>query len=448
MGPKVPLTLVRAAPRADDALMKKLIGLTAAIALFTATCGGTVNPSPTPTPTATASQATPLPTSSAFPARVDHLVVYFARDRLPPVAVHVPGAGTGATAEARIRSRLEALFTTAAPAGLFNVALTARATPAAVRIDGGVATVDFTVPQPMWGVGGSAGTLAFMQQLIYTITEEPGITSALITENGHEALIGEGILVDRPATRERVSGYVPGSTAAMTWRTEPRQQPVSLDIRRSIDSYALGLARFVFDSGLRGVDAKADLGFTVTVTQNNEQVAPDLGKWVLSVSIPGAVTDEPAEAVVDQTPVRAVKTMVTEAGVRYDIGLDDLRPWRTAMLYEPLRLVVDIGGDPGAVSPNIALYKPGFGTTVLPGAAFSGMIRAFEAQFEYRIHDARGQVTTAYARGSIGTAELWGTFEVQLPVLPPGAATLEIVLRSPKDGEIQESVFTSFDYGP
>jgi len=109
---------------------------------------------------------------------------------------------------------------------------------------------------------------------------------------------------------------------------------------------------------------------------------------------------------------------------------------------------VDIGGDPTAVSPNIALYKPAFGATVMPGAAFSGMIRAFEAQFEYRIHDARGRVIDGFARGSIGTAELWGTFEVQLPLLPPGAATLEILLRSPKDGEISESVFTSFEYGP
>ena len=426
--------------------MRTLAALTVATALAAAACGGTV--SPTPSPSASAS-ASPSPSASASPgAGVDHSVVYFARDRMAPVAVHVAGAGLGATAEARIRSRLDALFTAVAPNGVFNTALSARATPGGVRVDGALATVDFAVAVPMWGVGGSAGTLAFIQQLVYTITEEPGIRSALITENGHEALIGEGIVIDHPATRERVSGYVPGSTEAMTWRTEPRQKPVSLEIRRSIDTYTPGLARFVFDTGLRGADAKADLGFTVTVRQNDERISRDLGKWVLTVSIPGAVTDEPPTSIVDRTPVRGVATMVGDAGVRYDIGLDDLRPWRTAMLYEPLRLVVDIGGDPGAVSPNIALYKPAFGTTAMPGAAFSGMIRAFEAQFEYRIRDARGTLITAYARGSIGTAELWGTFDVQLPTLPPGGTTLEIILRSPKDGEISESVFTSFEYGP
>ena len=428
--------------------MRSLAALAIGIALAAASCGGTVTPSPSPSATATASASpTALPTSSPA-AHIDHSVVYFARDRMAPVAVHVAGAGSGATAEARIRSRLDSLFTTAAPNGLFNVALTARATPSSVRIDGELATVDFAVAEPMWGVGGSAGTLAFIQQLVYTITEEPGITSALVTENGHDALIGEGIVVDHPATRERVSGYVPGSTETMTWRTEPRERPVALEIRRSIDTYAPGLARFVFDTGLRGVDAKADLGFTLTVTKNSERISPDLGKWVVTVSIPGATTAEPALTVVDRTPVRAIATMVGGAGVRYDIGLDDLRPWRTAMLYEPLRLVVDVGGDPAAVSPNIALYRPSFGATVTPGASFSGMIRAFEAQFEYRIRDARGELIDGYARGSIGTAELWGTFEVQLPALPPGAASLEILLRSPKDGEISESVFTSFEYGP
>jgi hypothetical protein len=177
-------------------------------------------------------------------------------------------------------------------------------------------------------------------------------------------------------------------------------------------------------------------------------VYPDLGKWALTISIPGATSDEPALRVVDQTPVRAIQTMVTRGGVRYDIGLDDLRPWRTAMLYEPLRLVVDVGGDPAAVSSNIALYRPAFGTSVGPGGALSGMIRAFEAQFEYRIHDATGRVIDGYARGSIGTAELWGTFDVELPALPVGGTSLEIILRSPKDGSISETVFTSFDYGP
>jgi hypothetical protein len=418
-------------------------------ALSAAACGGgVVTPSPTPTESAIPT-ATPPATATPGPAtRIDHGVVYFARDRLPPVAVHVPGAGAGATADARIRSRLDALFTTAAPNGLFNVALGSSAVPAAVRIDGDLATVDFTVPNGMWNVHGSAGTLAFIQQVIYTATEEPGIRRALITENGHEALVGEGVVIDHPSARENVAGYVAASVDPVTWRTEPRTTPVPVVARLSVDTYAPGLARLVFDTGLRGVDAKGDLGFTASVTKNDERAYPDLGKWALSISIPGTTSEEVALRIVDQTPVRAIQTMMTGAGVRYDIGLDDLRPWRAAMLYEPLRLVVDVGGDPAAVSSNIALYRPAFGASVGPGGVLSGMIRAFEAQFEYRIHDATGRVTLGYARGSIGTAELWGTFDVELPVLPVGGTSLEIILRSPKDGSISETVFTSFDYGP
>jgi len=429
--------------------MRRLLASLAAIALATAACGSTVTPTPTPTASGTASPATPSPSATpAVSSHIDHAVVYFGRDRLPPVARHVAGSGTGATPETRIVSRLETLFATPAPNGLFNVALGSRARVRSARVEGDLATIDFSVPDGMWGVNGSAGTLTFLQQVVYTATEEPGIRRALITENGHDALVGEGVIVDHPATRENVSGYVRASVDPMTWRTEPRTAPVSLVSRLSVDTYAPGLARFVFDSGLRGVDAKADLGFTATVIPNDERVNPDLGKWALTIAIPGATSDEPALRVIDQTPIRAIQTMVTSSGVRYDIGLDDLRPWRTAMLYEPLRLVVDVGGDPAAVSQNIALYRPAFGVSVGPGGSLSGMIRAFEAQFEYRIHDATGRVIDGYARGSIGTAELWGTFDVQLPALPVGATSLEILLRSPKDGAISETVFTSFEYGP
>jgi hypothetical protein len=420
-----------------------------AAALGAAACGGgVVMPSPTPTVSPVPTATVPATATPGTASRIDHGVVYFARDRLPPVAVHVPGAGSGATAEARIRSRLEALFTTAAPNGLFNVALRSSAMPTGVRIDGDLATVNFTVPDGMWGVHGSAGTLAFIQQVIYTVTEEPGIRRALITENGHEALVGEGVIIDHASSRENVAGYIPASADPVTWRTDPRPAPVALVSRLSVDTYAAGLARFVIDSGLRGEDQKADLGFTASVTVNDELVYPSLGKWALTISIPGATSDEPALRVVDQTPVRAIQTTTTRAGVRYDIGLDDLRPWRAAMLYEPLRLVVDIGGDPAAVSSNIALYRPSVGSSVGPGGAISGMIRAFEAQFEYRVHDATGRVTLGYARGSIGTAELWGTFDVELPALPVGGTSLEVILRSPKDGAISETVFTSFEYGP
>jgi spore germination protein GerM len=54
---------------------------------------------------------------------------------------------------------------------------------------------------------GSARIRAFVEQLLYTASEEPGIISVLITQNGGETAIigGEGLIVDRPTTRAAFS---------------------------------------------------------------------------------------------------------------------------------------------------------------------------------------------------------------------------------------------------
>lgn len=429
--------------------------LFAVAALVMAACGTVARPEPTPTssaaPSATASAApTVAPTATPAASRIDHAVVYFARDRLPPVAAHVDGAGVGATAEARILSRMTALFSVQATRPLFNIALAAKARPTSVRVAADLATVDFTVPLGDWGTAGSAGTRAFIQQLVYTASEEPGIRRVLITENGQQAIIGgEGVVIDHPATREDVAGYTARtSKEPMTFRTEPRSQPVPIVSRLGIDTIAPSLVRFVVDTGLFGADAKAAIGFTASVMQNDETAFPDLGKWVIALALPDTRTSDDAVRSFERTPVRSVRATTSSEGVRYEIGLDDLRPWRIAMQYEPLRIVLDIGGDPDAVSPNIALYTPAFGTTVAAGDAISGFIRAFEARFEYRITDARGPVVDEFASASLGTSELWGGFSVPIPSGLRGAATIEILLRSPKDGAVSESVFTSVQTSP
>jgi len=96
------------------------------------------------------------------------------------------------------------------------------------------------------------------------------------------------------------------------------------------------------------------------------------------------------------------------------------------------------------VSPNTALYTPVFGTEIRTGYAIAGLVRAFEARFEYRVRDAHGAIMVDdFATASLGTSDLWGAFALSLPPVPAGAATVEIVLRSPRDGAISESVFTS-----
>src|SRR4051812_32465847 len=141
--------------------MKHLLALGLVAVLAGACRSGSVAPTPSPSPSVSAS-----PSASPGPAtHIDHDVVYFALDRLPPVAAHVAGAGAGGSSEARILSRLVSLFSTAAPNGIFNVALGSSARPTSVRVSDDIATVDFTVPDGLWGVNGSAGTRSFIQQV-------------------------------------------------------------------------------------------------------------------------------------------------------------------------------------------------------------------------------------------------------------------------------------------
>ena len=426
---------------ADAVAVRRLAILAFGAVLVVGSCGSPALPAETATSSPVGTLTTPSPTP-----RAAHELVYLAQDRLPPVAVRVPGAGLGATAEERVLSRVRALFTAASRPPLFNVAATSRAWPIGTKIDGDTATVDFAVPSADWGVAGSAGVRAFVQQLTYTITEEPGIRQSLITENGAQAIIGgEGLVIDHAVAREDVSGFGPASTEPLVWRTD-RAAPVSIATKLDLDGVAPGVARFVVDTGEWG--AKASIGLNIRAMRTDERAFPDLGKWTLAIAIPDATTSDETLRIIDRTPVRAIHRMSTATGVRYEIGLDDLRPWRVAMLYEPLRLVVDIGGDPDAVSGNIGLYQPVFGSPARFGDEMSGLIRAFEGQFEYAITDATGAVTIGHATASLGTADLWGTFRVPLPELPAGHATLEVRLLSPKDGSVSERVWTSFEIAP
>lgn len=419
----------------------RIAGMAAAAIILAASCGGVAAPTPTPVPTATPiASVTPSPSASVT-ASAARGTVYFARDRLPPVGVVVQRPRLGDTREERILASLESLFAAQPPAGLFNTTLVSNARPAGVTIDLDVATVDFAVPPEGWGTAGSAGTRAFVQQIVYTASEEPGVRRVLITENGGPAVIGgEGLVIDCPASREDVSGYAtPPSYAPLALAAVPAPRPPELALRWSVDEVAPALARVVVDTGLYGSDAKAGLGFTITPRPNDDTRTRDLGKWVLTIDVFDAVARD--ARIPAATPLRTIATSSVDGDVRYEIGLEDLRPWRAAMLYEPLRLVVDIGGDPDAVSPNIAVYEPAFGAAVGPGSVTSGLIRAFEARFQYRVVAYDGTVVVDdFAMGSLGTSELWGTFAVAIPRVPATGGVLEILLRSPKDGSITEQV--------
>lgn len=426
--------------------MFRLPVLLVGIAILASSCGS-VTTEPTPAPVHSSAPTAPAsPSARVAPTTLDHDLVYLARDRLPPVALHIDGAGQGSTAQARILARLTALFTARpAAAGLFNAAAAAKARPRAVTIAGDVATVDFAVPGGDWGTAGSAGTRAFIQQVIYTASEEPGIRRVLLLENGGAAVIGgEGVVIDHAAARDDLLGYTTRpSTDAVTFAAD-RSGPLAVSAAVSVEETAPALTRLTVTAP--DATAKDTLGFAARVSSNDEVAAPELGKWALVVDVPKATATDTGLRIVDRTPVRAIRTTARGDGVRYELGLDDLRPWRVAMRYAPLRLVVDVGGDPLATSANIALYAPQFGSTVRAGDSVSGLIRAFEARFEYRIRDARGIVVVDdFATASLGTSELWGEFRIPFPRVATGGATLEIVLRSPRDGSISEMTSTAVE---
>ena len=140
----------------------------------------------------------------------DHTAVYFARDGHSPLAVYLPGAGIGATPEERIRSRLVALETGPGVVmpDAYNSVRDANAKLDGIRIAGDLVIIDYSVAGDDWGVNGSARLASFVQQIVYTASEEPGITRVLITQNGGRTAIigGEGLVIDHPATRADVTG--------------------------------------------------------------------------------------------------------------------------------------------------------------------------------------------------------------------------------------------------
>lgn len=424
------------------------VALAAALALALGACGTpyvTPTPSPVPTPTqSTAPSATPVPT-------VTHDVVYFARDRLPPVGTHVVGAGAGATAELRVRSRLDALFVAAAPAGLFNIAPTVKARPASVVVDPTFTIVDFTVPNDDWGTAGSAGTRAFIQQLVYTITEEPGVDRVLITQNrGHIAIVGgEGVVISHPAGRIDVAGYtVPASldsVRSFEGDSIPVTPAAAVTSSFSVDEVAPGLARVIVELTRPGDDRHWLPTFEVGA------VAETLGaKRELQLTVYDG-TDAASDAIVDRTPLRRLKI---ESGAEprstvYRLALDDLRPWRVGVAFDPVRIVLDVGGDPDAVNANVAVYRPRFAETLGAKAVLSGMTRAFEATFQYRFTDVfGGPLLEEYGMASFGTSPIWGVFDVKLGAIPSGTSNVEVFLRSPRDGEITDLVSIAVSHAP
>jgi len=192
----------------------KIVAACALVVFAVVSCTApAARPSAPPTPSVTTvAPASPSPATASW-------VVYFARDLANPVPVTLEGPAPGAGIELRVRQRMELLANgpRSRDGGAFNVLPGMTAHLATVTVASDLATLDYLVPGDDWGLNGSARLRAFVQQVIYTASEEPGVVRVLITQNGgRQAIVGgEGLVVSAPQTRAGLGyeGLMPNQAA-------------------------------------------------------------------------------------------------------------------------------------------------------------------------------------------------------------------------------------------
>lgn len=174
--------------------MPRSIALLALAALLLGACGGAVLPTPTPT---------------ASIAALERVQVYYARADGPPLAVGLD-IGAGLPIEGRVLARFAALEAApwVGPGGTFNV-LRDAARLQAVSVDRDLATLDFAVVEDEWGLSDRTSLRAFLEQVVFTATDEKSIYRVRLTQNGgRAAVIGTRsaiVTFSTPLTRELVS---------------------------------------------------------------------------------------------------------------------------------------------------------------------------------------------------------------------------------------------------
>lgn len=398
-------------------------------------------PDATPTHLGPSASPSTAPASRADPLRA---VVYLARDRLPPIAWPVAGAGAGAAAVDRVRSRVEALVATRAPEGrdpaVFNVVPLTAARLATVSVAGDLASLDFTVPNDDWSLGGSAMLKAFLQQLVYTASEEPGVRRVLLTQNGGQMAVigGEGLMVDHPVSRESVAGYAfepPREPVRSYGEVVPAQAAFGVEAEQAVPA----LARAKVELRRAAGSGPWLPEFVTSVSANDESAFPERGKWLATVDVPGVdgVPNVGSSVGTGYRPLRWVAAARTDAGMRYTIGLDELRPWRAVAASDPVAILVDFGGDPDAVNEGMAVYAPRWGATVGRRFTVSGVARTFEAAVSWRARDVQGAiVASGFTHATVGTSAAFGAYEIDV-ALPDGvrdALDFEVYETSMRDG--------------
>jgi len=406
-----------------------------------ATAGATPIPSATST-----SQQSATPAASVAPDR-DSVWVYFTRDRLPPLGTFVRGIFDDMSPERRILARIGVLHDshiTPVPRGASNpiaaigpAVAGSRIYAVAVSVAADTATVEFDLPTG-WGVHGEHDARALIQQLVYVITEEPGVRFAQIRARGKLVATIEGIALDHPIPREEVSGYTTkGSLNTVMLPGDDSIGAVGATlIGREIKDGTL--VRLTFEGRNRALnDAIAPLPtITATFARNDGHLphnradgpapAYDLSlgfKWNATGSSGGVGHVER----VDRSPLRLI---AGDWNTGYEMGLDDARPWRMYMT-DTAHLVVEIGGVPAAVNDRIVVTSPltdDGDLMAAPGEML--MIRGAEvlatAGVGWRFLDATGvPIVSGVSTATRSSDTLWHPFALSMTV-PSAAMRLEV----------------------
>lgn len=431
------------------------LGLFVAMGAFLAGRGqGVATPDARATPTVSATSGPSLqPTAVPSSCAPELTRVFFARDRLPPVAGMIRGSCGGRQGVVdQIGDRLTALLGTRLedlPPGAFTATGRASAggrqgwTRTSIAVDGDLATVEIGV-EPAWAARGAAQSEALVQQLIYTITEVPGIRRVWLKDPGKQTFTIDQLVIDKPLSRENVAGYKVPADKSLTIDEEQRAATATTTVSNEVVAPALGRLAIELrpttpvSSGFWSPFVKAELLPTIP---------PSESKWALAVTLLG-VTDPRAGSLVgagslsqvEGSPIRALRVRREVSGVTYEIFLDDARPWRIGLqrgTNGALIVLVDIGGPPSAITTGTAVYTPVAGATVGRSVTVSGLARAFEATVSWRVRDSSGrEVAESFTNASIGTSPYYGTFEftTQIPASVSGNVTLDVFQASPRDG--------------
>lgn len=315
------------------------------IALALASCSApAARPSSSPAPSAT-------PPASGSPVET-RWIVYFARDLADPLAVTLPGPPPGPSIEGRLRQRLDVLADgpRTADGGSFNVLAGMTAQLDGVTVAADLVTLDFRVPEDDWGIDGSTMLRAFVQQVVYTASEEAGIARVLVTQNGgRQAVVGgEGLVISAPQSRAGLGhlGLTPDEAARVIRSSVTGARPVLIPtgipddwtaaVRAGADTFQ---ATYTDPAGTRTVTLAITLANIPPPTAASSQTAPSFhgdGASLYQIAIAADIASERwlvwTESGTWSMGSRGVAYLLSAT------GLTDAEFWRLAASLHPNQL--------------------------------------------------------------------------------------------------------------